>query len=453
MKKKLLAIPLFLTFILIISLTYLKAVYYPQLPVANGYAAKKMCSCTFIADRAQSSIQEEDLAFGPLSFTKTKIDHEQQSVTSSFLGLQSRTAVYRNDVGCILLNGKDNYNNTLKVRRSKLDPNTPWPLGSRFESQQVEGVDYTVLRSAVNQAFDPSQKMDSLKTRAVVIIYKDTLVMESYADGFNKDTEILGWSMTKSITATLIAMKIDEGKFTLDSDHLFPEWDDKRKHIKLRDLLNMQSGLGFGEEYASLSDATRMLYISDDVSHIPLSSSPKYKPGTHWYYSSGTSNILSALLRNYSTSQEAYLNMPYERLFNPLGMNSAVLESDESGHYIGSSYMYATPRDWARFGLLYLNQGNWYGEQLIDSTWIDFVDNPVPDSKGIYGGHFWLNASNSAYPDVPSDLYSCNGFQGQYVFIIPSYDAVIVRMGLTEGALFDINGFLSGILQALSPKR
>ncbi|MFT4565812.1 MAG: CubicO group peptidase (beta-lactamase class C family) [Saprospiraceae bacterium] len=452
MKKKLLAIPLFFLIILVVSLIYLRAVYYPQLPVANGYAAKKMCSCIFIAKRDQKSIQEEDLAFGPLSLTKTKIDLENKSVTTSILGLQARTAVYRNDVGCVLLNGKDDYNTNLKVRRPKLDANVAWPLGSKYESIQVQGIDYDSLRSAINKAFDPSRNMDSLMTRAVVVIYKDTLVMESYANGFDKNTEILGWSMTKSITATLISMMIDEGKFDLDTDHLFPEWDDERKDITLRNLLNMQSGLDFSEEYATLSDATRMLYISDNVSEIPLSNSLKYEPGSHWYYSSGTSNILSALLRKHSISLETYLNMPYERLFNPLGMTSAVLESDESGHFIGSSYMYATPRDWARFGLLYLNQGNWYGEQLIDSSWVDFVDDPVADSKGIYGGHFWLNHNNSAYPDVPSDLYSCSGFQGQYVFIIPSYDAVIVRMGLTEGEKFDINSFLSGILSALDPK-
>ena len=452
MKKKLLAIPLFFIVILIISFIYLRAVYYPQLPVANGYAAKKMCSCTFISGRDQASIQEEDLAFGPLSLTSSKIDHENKSVTSSILGFQARTAVYRHDVGCVLLNGTDDYNTDLQVRRPKLDANIPWPLGSKYESKQVQGVNYEMLKSAINKAFDSSRNMDSLMTRAVVVSYKDTLIMESYANGFDKDTEILGWSMTKSITATLIAMMIEEGKYDLDTDHLFPDWDDERKNIKLRHLLNMQSGLDFSEEYAALSDATRMLYISDNVSTIPLGSTIKDEPGTHWYYSSGTSNILSALLRKHSASQEEYLNMPYERLFNPLGMTSAVLESDESGHFIGSSYMYATPRDWARFGLLYLNQGNWYGEQLIDSSWVDFVDEPVADSKGIYGGHFWLNHDNAAYPDVPSDVYSCNGFQGQYVFIIPSYDAVVVRMGLTEGEKFDINGFLSGILSALEPK-
>jgi len=452
MKKKLLAIPLFLLVILIISFIYLRVVYYPQLPVANGYAAKKMCSCTFISDRDQSSIQQEDLAFGPLSLTRTKIDFENKSVTSSILGFQPKTAVYRNDLGCILLNGQDDYNANLIVERPKLDPNVAWPIGSKYESKAVKGVDYDQLRRAVNGAFDPSRNMDSLMTRAVVVIYKDSLIMESYANGFDKDTEILGWSMTKSITATLIGMMIKDKKLDLDSDQLFPEWNDERKNIKLRDLLNMQSGLDFSEEYASLSDATRMLYMSDNVSDIPLSNKLTYDPGTEWYYSSGTSNILSALLRNHSNSQEEYLTMPYKRLFNPLGMSSAVLESDESGHYIGSSYMYATPRDWARFGLLYLNQGNWYGQQLIDSSWVDFVDDPAVDSKGIYGGHFWLNHEHSAYADVPSDLFSCNGFQGQYVFIIPSYDAVIVRMGLTEGETFDLNEFISGILKSLTSK-
>jgi len=205
-------------------------------------------------------------------------------------------------------------------------------------------------------------------TRAVVVIYKDSLVAESYAKGFNLNTPILGWSMTKSVTATMIGMLIKDGLLSLEDDHLFEEWTDERSNIKLSDLLQMQSGLAFGEDYATISDATNMLYQSEDISEIPISQPLIHEPGAHWSYSSGTTNLLSELIRRTLGDNDAYLRFPYERIFNKLGMNSTVLETDESGRYIGSSYMYATPRDWARFGQLYQNHGYYPQAKVMVST-------------------------------------------------------------------------------------
>jgi len=235
----------------------------------------------------------------------------------------------------------------------------------------------------------------------------------------------------------------------LEDKTLFESWtNDDRRNITLRDMLQMQSGLAFQEEYAELSDATKMLFMSEDASVIPRIQFSEHEPGTHWSYSSGTTNLLSKLVMNKIGNKEEYLRFPYDSLFNKIGMNSAVLETDESGLYTGSSFCYATPRDWAKFGLLYLNNGNWYGDQVVEESWVDFVQDPASNSDGEYGGQFWLNYNHSTYPDAPADLYSCNGFQGQFVFIIPSRDLVIVRMGLAERPAFDPNKFLKGILRA-----
>ena len=387
----------------------------------------------------------------PLSFTKTKINQVSKSVTSSIFGLSPRTAVYRNDVGCILIDGVDDYSTDLSIKRSAISPVSKWPQGSNLQYDSIPPeVNMTKLNAAVASAFDKSLGMDSVKTRAVVVVYKNQLLAEKYANGYTADTELLGWSMAKSITSTLVGVLAKDGKVKLKDTNLFESWtNDDRSQISLKDMLQMQSGLAFQEEYAELSDATKMLFMSEDVSVIPRIQSSSHKPGEHWAYSSGTSNLLSKLIQNKIGDREDYLRFPYDTLFNRIGMHSAVMETDESGVFIGSSFMYATPRDWAKFGLLYLNNGNWYGDQIIDEEWVEFARTPAKDGGGIYGGHFWLNHDKSAYDDVPVDLYSCNGFQGQYVFIIPSRDLVVVRMGLAEDPIFNINDFLKGILRSI----
>ena len=436
--------------ILFAGLLYIYFTLYPQFPVANGYAARKMCSCTFIADRSSESIQKDDLGFGPLGMTSTKIDRENKSVTTTLLGMVPRTAEYREGLGCVLLKGEDEYQVKLALQRPQLSDTLSWPQGTKVESsKQLANVDYAQLNTAIEAAFDPSRAMDSLKTRAVVVVHQGQIIGESYANGFDQETEILGWSMTKSITSTMVGVLAKDGKLSLDDTQLFPEWTDDRAEISLKDLLQMQSGLEFLEVYESLSDANQMLFTEDEVAAIPKNKPLIHEPGTHWSYSSGTTNLISDYVLQKMGNQEAYWRLPYDRIFHKIGMTSAIMETDESGLYIGSSFCYATPRDWAKFGLLYLNEGNWFGEQIIDTSWVDFVRTPVADSKGIYGGQFWLNADHSAYPDVPEDLFSCNGFQGQYVFIIPSKDLVVVRMGLAEAPPFDPNAFLKGIIESI----
>jgi len=417
-----------------------------MLSIANGYAAKKMCSCHFIADRSPESIQASDLSFAPLNLTNTVVNASLQSVTSSVFGLSPKTAVYKPTIGCVLLQGDDDYDVQLVLEDYDIPSDLPWPHGTGSSALEIDGVDYTKLNKAIDNAFDPSNL-----TRAVVVIHRDTLVAERYLDGFNKDTEILGWSMTKSVTSTLLGILAKDGKVGLEAKNLFEEWRaDSRKDIKLRHLLNMQSGLGFSEIYDEISDATNMLYTAEDVSDIPISNMPIAPPDSIWYYSSGTSNLLSKYLRNQFATQEDYLKFPHERLFRKIGMSSAHMETDESGVYIGSSYLYATPRDWARFGLLYLNEGNWFGEQIIDTAWVDFSKSIASKSGGIYGGHFWHNADHVQFPDVPDDMFSANGFQGQRVWIFPSQDVVVVRMGLAGDDVFDMNKFLSEVLEAIN---
>jgi CubicO group peptidase (beta-lactamase class C family) len=259
--------------------------------------------------------------------------------------------------------------------------------------------------------------------------------------------------MTKSVLATLYGILEHQKKIDIHSFHPFANYmnntaKDHRASITLNHMLRMQSGLEWEEDYTSISDVTRMLFLESDMS-LSMADNPQIaEPGEVWNYSSGTTNYLSGILRKRFDSYQEYLDFPYKELIDKVGMHSMLIEADMAGNYVGSSYGWANTRDWAKFGLLYLRRGNWNGDQLFAPEWVDYVVKPTEKSQGDYGAHFWLNAGGK-YPDVPKDLYSANGYQGQYVFIIPSKDLVIVRTGLAEPPHFDVNAFLKGIVMAV----
>jgi CubicO group peptidase (beta-lactamase class C family) len=192
-----------------------------------------------------------------------------------------------------------------------------------------------------------------------------------------------------------------------------------------------------------------MLFLDKDMTKIQLTKPLVGKPNESWNYSSGTTNLLSGFIRNQFKAHQDYLDFWYAELIDKIGMSSMIVETDFSGNYIGSSYGWATARDWAKFGLLYLHNGNWNGTQILNESWINYTKTPTNTSNGEYGAQFWLNAGG-VYPNVPKDLYSCNGYQGQYVFIIPSKELVIVRFGLAENPIFNVNQFLSEILYSVN---
>ena len=432
---------------LLIFLLLAGAIYkfYPQMGVATGYAAKKVCSCTFATGREQSEVEKDELYFSVLPFVKNVKDGSQKSVTSTFLGLQAQTAVYRSGLGCVLIRDKDDYN--VVFPKTTRDFNRGFSVPD--QPLITNGTNVQLLNKAVESQFNKDGDLKTKQTTAVLVFHRDTLIAERYAPSFTRDMPQLGWSMTKSWMNAFAGLLVKDGLVSLDNSLLFTEWEqDKRNAITFRNLLNMESGLEWVEDYATYSDATRMLYFSDNVSDIPLDMSLTFKPGTHWYYSSGTTNIISRYFRNILGEENRYLTFLQQRLFDELDMKSAFIETDESGLLIGSSYGYATPRDWAKFGLLYLHDGIWNGKRILPEGWIDFTKTQVPDSKGKYGAHFWLNQNGSQYPDAPFDMYNADGFLGQYVFVIPSHDVVIVRMG-TGKAGFDENTFLKSILASI----
>ena len=285
------------------------------------------------------------------------------------------------------------------------------------------------------------------KTRAGIVIYKNQIIAERYADGFDENSKLLGWSMTKSITGTIFGILQSQRKLNVQDKAPIDSWqNDSRKNITIHNLLQMNSGLAWDENYEEISDATRMLFLERNMAKEQEKKQLVGKPNQTWNYSSGTSNLLSGILRSQFKTHQEYLDFWYTNLIDKIGMNSMTVEADLAGNYIGSSYAWATARDWAKFGLLYLHRGNWNGTQVFDESWTDYIVEPTPTSDGWYGAHFWLNTSGR-YPDVSRKMFFASGYQGQNVFILPDEELVIVRMGLTKNA--NINEFLKGVTEAI----
>ncbi len=443
-------------YIFIVIILFLLAgfyfLFYPKIPIIAGYAAREVCSCTFISNRDKESIVSEDINFPPISLAETVIDKKNRSVSATVFGLKKRTAYYHDGYGCVLDNDNDPTNNDIDYAPPRKVSSTTtgqyWPYGSSVKDTVFKNVDYKKLNNAINLVFDNGSE-EILKSRSVLVVYKDNIIAERYSDGFDKNSPMTGWSMNKSVLHALYGILVKERGFDIYKTASIDSWKtDSRRDITIHDLLQMNSGLKWDENYNGLSDVTKMLFMAKDVSVSQMNKNADSKPQTHFNYSSGTSNLLSKILRKQFNTQDEYLNFPYKMLFNKLGMNSMVWETDMSGNYIVSSYGFASTRDWAKFGLLYKNDGVWNGEQILPSGWSKYAATPNGTSDGEYGSHFWLNAGG-IFPDVPRDMYSANGHNGQRVFILPSNDLVIVRTGYGSLTKETINELISKIISSL----
>ncbi|MBK6565324.1 MAG: serine hydrolase [Saprospiraceae bacterium] len=430
--------------ILIILATFYYYLF-PRLTIVNGFAAKIACSCKYIEGRDITEIKKNVLYHSLLPYTSLEINEDKFSVRATFFGLKPKTAVYKKGVGCILLKEGDSSSFQFTQNKSRFAedsiPVFTWKEGITAGTRKEQ------LDQVVMAAFDEDFYLTDKRTSAVLVIHNDTIVAEKYAKPFNVSSPQLGWSMAKSLLNTFIGLMVYNDKIDLSQQNLFSEWkNDERSKISLNDLLQMSSGLEWEEDYTKICDVTTMLYDSEKIAEIPLSKQLVGKPGKIWLYSSGTSNLISCFIRNSFANDEAYFSYLNRKLFDRLGMSSMLQETDATGTFIGSSYVYGLPRDWAKFGLLYLHNGTWMGKQILPDYWVNYTTSPAIHSKNQYGAHFWLNKEHSFYKDAPEDMFYADGYQGQYVFIIPSRDLVVVRMG-TGDKNFDVNSFLKGILE------
>lgn len=436
------------------GITWITASPPELLRVGASYSAKMVCSNVFLAQREVNDIVANDLqapGHPLLTLIHVRVDPQQKVVRAGFLGFLGKgLAVYRKGTGCAAVpDGNLQAAREASVERPDIPmakPDKAWPQGSGAEPI-----------AAIQQIID-QPALHGPGARGVVVIHQGKLVAQHYGPGFSPSTPLLGWSMTKSVTAAIIGVLISDGNLFLDRSGFWPSPAGGKESISLGDLLAMQDGLSFNEEYGAVSDVTRMLYLEADMAAFMRARPLVHPPKSVWNYSSGTTVFLSHLWQQ-TVGQHALL-FPYQRLFAPLGMSSAVLEADARGTLVGSSYLYATAQDWARFGQFLLQDGVWNGQRILPAGYVAHITTATEQSSGQYGrGQIWRmgpgrDPDAGKNPDadhgLPSDTYWLAGHDGQTVAVIPSKQLVVVRMGLTPSKLgYRPQAMIGAILRAL----
>lgn len=414
---------------------------YPRLAIINGYTAKIACSCTFVSHLQSQVIQDQDLGYFPINLAQYQVDTPGRQVRASLWGLRPRKAYYIPGQGCTL------WPEDAGDRRPQA-----WAAGAASDSAlgyREFDVDSSAGRDSIwPPAAHPRRVPSSVKmekwldegfrenldqgrknTRALVVYQNGRIVGERYANGADTATALLGWSMAKSVTTMLAGVAERHGLWNTAQKGLFPHWNaDERRNITPRHLAQMTSGLRWTEDYGTISQATVMLYQADSMGVFTARQPAETAPGEHWEYSSGSTNLLAYLLqRELPGPGEPFLERAFKK---PLGLQKLVIEPDAGGFWVGSSYAYATAREWARMGQLLLQQGRWAGDTLFSQEWYTFMTSPAPHAEKGYGAGLWLNADGHL-SGVPKDVFYMDGYHGQRVFVLPSQDMVVVRLGTT----------------------
>src|SRR5580692_1064746 len=356
------------------------------LRVGANYSAKIVCSNVFLAGRDPEDVLRADVqapGIALLRLMRVSVDREHGAVRAGFLGfIGDGLATARPGQGCTAVpDGKLALANieaptAHAAPRASSDgsaaPTALWPDGGAVETKP------TLDRILAND------QLAGPGARAVLVVDHDRIVAERYTSGFSARMPLLGWSMTKTVMAGLIGMLIKDGKLSLEQSGFWPAAPgDGRDRIRVADLLAMSSGLRFNENYGAVSDVTSMLYLQPDMAGFARAQPLAHPVGEAWSYSSGTAVILSRIMQDAAGGDGgAFADA---RLFKPLGMSSAIMESDEHGTLVGSSYMYATARDWAKFAQFLLQEGVWQGQELLPSGYVAMMAAPVAASAGQYG--------------------------------------------------------------------
>jgi CubicO group peptidase (beta-lactamase class C family) len=423
--------------------------------IRNGAQALIMCNGLFTSNRTLEQVFDQELAIidEPVGSTRGgdyAVDTKRRAIAVGGGGSGPvMRAAFRDGIGCVIMSPDQDFDDidslpTQKIPYPDMDPaTTPWPNGDLVADKELPAeVNGQALEAASDWAFNlPNPELDTL---SLMVVYKGDIIHERYADGVDMNTRTRTWSTAKSITATLIGMLVDEGRMSLD-EPLGLDWlpavrspeTDPRNAITLRHVLNMSTGLfptdGSGPSMYAATGSGLAYWAGASSNEGARRRGLIREPGSYWDYEN-YDTLLGVIAMRKILGNNAYAEFPRRRLFDKIGMRNTLAGTDRFGDFILSSQIYTNARDLARIGLLYQQGGVWDGERLLSEDWIEFVTTPAPASAANgnnYGGQFWLVPDDRH--DVPRSAFSTAGNRGQYVIVVPTHDAVIVRRGLDYG--------------------
>lgn len=458
-KKVLSVLALLITIVAYFGIRYIKDVQ----AIATGMVSQTLCTNVIMIGRDFDDVIANDLSKVQRDMTSSEIDLENGIVTTHMIIgpiKHSNQSLYRQGLGCTMVHDADinelRKHSYTTVEISGEAPNWPTVNNNRTD------IDYSALYKTIDLTFEESETDPDLmkNTRAVLVWHNGELIAESYANGFDGNMPMRAMSMTKSVSAAAIGALVGQGKLDIQHSPVFPEWSEKndpRSELTLNHLLQMTSGHAYEE--AMESDPTNllntMLFGSEDQTAVALEQPINKEPGSYWDYQTVNSVLLQRAAREAVGSEQAYYDLINKDLFDRAEMTNSFMQADTTGTYTGGALMYASPRDWLRFGLLYLNDGvALNGNQVLPKGWAKYTNTASAASleRRAYGAQFWLNApANEAFmPSLPEDLYAAQGHYGQYVVIVPSLSLVVVRLGMTfPPQRFDLESLMQGVVNAI----
>lgn len=430
------------------------------LRTATGYVAHNVCSKMFVSGLDPQAVFSETIARDSLRRLRPllsyHLDRAAKTVDVSVAGLFGSRAASHEGFGCVMLFGSEQPYLLRSDVEALKTPKTPPLLAEIAGPAVVEPTD-PALRAALDHAFEEPEAPPFRRTKAIVVVRDGSVIAERYAKGVGIDTQLLGFSMTKSVINALIGIMTQQGLVSPSIPAPIPEWraaSDPRHVIEIEHLLRMTTGLALDETNSGFDPSNQMLYLHSDMAGFAAKAPLIAPPGTRWAYSSSTTQLLARIIRDAVGGPEQTLAFAWRELFNPLGMREVTLEFDGVGTLQGSMYMLASARDWARFGLLYLNDGMLGGKRILHEDWVDFSAAATLDTN--YGAGFWTNRSEHQHAKglvrlgIPRDAFFASGDQGQRVVIIPSQHMVVVRLGDATDLTGDIRGLGRLVKEAIA---
>src|SRR5712672_4201767 len=418
--------------------------------VATGFVAHIVCTKTFVSGLDPQTVFAETTGRAGIRRLRSvlgyRLDRAGKTVDASVAGLFGSRAAFHDGFGCVLLHGPDGPYLLKSDIAALKTPKSP-PLLAETAGAAIVVPSDPGLKAALDHAFEEPATLPFRRTKAVVVVHDGNVIAERYASGVGVETPLLGFSMTKSVVNALLGILTQQGRISPSMPAPIAEWRgaaDPRREIEVEHLMRMTTGLALDETNSGFDSSSQMLYLHNDMAGFAVKAAGIAPPGTRWAYSSPTTQLLARIIRDITGGPEQTLAFAWRELFNPLGMRNVTLQFDGTGTLQGSSSMLASARDWARFGLLYLNDGMIGGRRMLHEDWIDFSAAATLNTD--YGAGFWTNRSEHenargrARMGIPRDAFFAFGFLGQRIVILPSQHLVVVRLGDSVDPTGDISG-------------